>query len=96
MKKLLTLSACIILLSNASAQTWQEADSLRNFYFEKQSYDTALIYAQQAADLVKEEFGEMDTLYADMLEGIGYIYGYSRKNIGSRCTYGTRKRNKKG
>jgi len=79
MKKLLSLSACIILLSNVSAQTWQESDSLRNVYLEKQSFDTALIYAQQAAELVKEEFGEMDTLYADMLNGLVSVLGYSGK-----------------
>ncbi|MBP7077344.1 MAG: CHAT domain-containing protein [Bacteroidales bacterium] len=91
MKKLLSLSVCIILLSNVSAQTWQEADSLRNVYFEKESFDTALVYAEKAVDLVKEEFGEMDTLYADMLNGLVSVYAYSG-NYNSAVVYAEQER----
>ncbi len=77
MKKTLLLLFFNFLLLTCFAQTWQEADSLRSVYINKQIFDTALIYAEKAADLVKTEFGENDSLYADMISGIGYVYGFS-------------------
>ncbi len=53
------------------------ADSLRSIYLNKQSFDTALIYANQALLLVENKLGKNDTLYADMLSEKSYVYGYS-------------------
>jgi len=58
-------------------ETHTIADSLRNYYLEKQRFDTALVYANQALTLVEKQYGKNDTLYADMLGGIMYVYGYS-------------------
>jgi len=79
MKKTCIVAVLNFVFLSVFSQTWQEADSLRDVYLEKESFDTALIYAETAAELVKEEFGEMDTLYADMLEGLLYVYYYLGK-----------------
>ncbi len=77
LQKLVLVLVIIALASSSFAQSsWQEYDSLRNVYFERNRFDTALIYAEKALELVKEEFGENDTLYADMLIGVVYVHYY--------------------
>ncbi len=59
------------------SQTWQKLDSLRLHYQQKPDFDSAFFYAEKALLTVKEEFGERDTLYADMLRGLLAVYTYS-------------------
>ena len=61
------------------SQTWQYYDSLRIVYQERQSYDTALVYAETAIGLVKDQYGENDTLYINMLDCIMNVYYLSGK-----------------
>jgi len=79
MKKTFIVVFLHFVFLSVYSQAWQKADSLSNVYLEKQNYDTALVYAMQAADFVKEEFGEMDTLYADMLSEMLSVYYYLGK-----------------
>ncbi len=81
-KNVLHLIILLVLITNSSVfaqDTYQEADSLRQQYQNKQSYDTALVYAKQALTLVEKQYGKKDTLYADMLNGLVNIYGYSSR-----------------
>jgi CHAT domain-containing protein len=59
-----------IALPASLCQTRQKYDSLRADYLEKSNYDSALIYAEKALQLVKEQTGPNDTLYANMLRAI--------------------------
>ena len=75
MKRGIVLTVILLLVSIAAySQSWQRSDSLRQVYLEKVRYDTALVYAEQALQAVKQEYGESDTLYADMLSGIIEIH----------------------
>ena len=49
------------------AHSYKQADSLRQIFLKKQSFDTALVYANQSLSLVEKQYGKNDTLYADML-----------------------------
>src|SRR5664279_4431371 len=60
----------------ALCQTWQSCDSLRSAYLDRESYDTALYFAEKALQIVKEERGENDTLYANMLTGINLVNNF--------------------
>ena len=75
MKRGIVLTVILLYVSIATySQSWQRSDSLRQVYLEKVRYDTALVYAEQALQAVKQEYGESDTLYADMLSGIIEIH----------------------
>jgi CHAT domain-containing protein/Flp pilus assembly protein TadD len=73
---------CIIFISlfiihpSTFCQTWQTYDSLRSVYLDKESYDTALVFAEKALQTVKEEKGENDTCYANMLTGIFQVSNF--------------------
>ncbi len=69
------------------AETYTIADSLRQQYQNKESFDTALVYANQALTLVEKQYGKNDTLYADMLYGIMMVYGHSG-NLKKSIEYG--------
>ena len=60
------------------SQTWQSLDSLRLVYQEKQSYDTAIVFAEKALQAVKTITGEKDTLYAKRLSVLFELYYYNR------------------
>ena len=75
--KLLALSSLLFALSiTAKSQTWQELDSLRMHYQNKQDYVNALMYAEKCLEEVGEKLGVKDSIYADMLENIAYVYFY--------------------
>ncbi len=75
--KLIALSSLLFALSfTAKSQTWQELDSLSNVYIGMQSFDKAFVYAEKAAEIVKNEYGETDTLYADRLISLLHINFY--------------------
>lgn len=92
MKKTLVLLFFNFSLLTCFAHSWQKADSLRDIYINQQVFDTALIYAEKAAELVKDEFSEMDTLYADMLLGLLYVNYYLGKPA-EAIKYGEKEKN---
>lgn len=67
------------LFKTGNAQTWQIADSLREFYSQKQTFDSALFYAGEALGLAYSERGENDTIYANMLVGMVSALGSAGK-----------------
>lgn len=69
MKNILLISLIILICScsDVLAQSWQDYDSLRNVYMEKQSYDTALVYAKEVLQIISKEIGDNDSLYANAL-----------------------------
>jgi CHAT domain-containing protein len=78
------LTGIIFILSfvirhSSFCQTWQHYDSLRAVYLEKISYDTALVFADKALQIVKEKTGENDTLYANMLRALMDVNYYAGK-----------------
>ncbi len=80
MKKILFLIIIVYGSCNSCfSQTWQYYDSLQAIYLQKQSYDTALVYAEKSLQAVKEKTGENDTLYANMLRAIMDINYYMGK-----------------
>ncbi len=86
------LSAVVLInISTFSQSSWLEYDSLRNIYVEEAEFDAALMYAEKALKLVKEEFGTNDTLYADMLNGVVIVYGYLG-NYNSAIEYGEKEK----
>ncbi len=78
MKKILFISLLIISFCS-NAQTWQYYDSLSTIYKERRSYDTAMVFAEKAMSLIKERFGENDTLFANALTVIMEVYYNSGK-----------------
>ncbi len=70
------LIASIVLCCELNAQTWQKHDSLGFVCIENELYDSALIHYELAAKMVKDEFGETDTLYADRLNCLLYVNYY--------------------
>ncbi|MBI4646412.1 MAG: CHAT domain-containing protein [Bacteroidia bacterium] len=85
---------CVISLisgSDSFSQSWQELDSNRNAYMERQSYDTALIYAEKALQEAKETVGENDTLYANMLTWI-FEVNYYAGNYEKAIEYGEKEK----
>ncbi|MBI4648678.1 MAG: CHAT domain-containing protein [Bacteroidia bacterium] len=76
MNRLYLIVAIVVLTAQTTAilsQEWRRLDSLRMFFEEKSSFDTALIYAEKALQKVAEEFGKDDTAYANMLRIIGDV-----------------------
>ena len=73
--KLIIVAICLSVLTciSASAQTWQEYDSLRWQYQQKESYDSAVIYARLTVKLVEKETGNESELYADKLVMLSYM-----------------------
>ncbi|MBU0489063.1 MAG: CHAT domain-containing protein, partial [Bacteroidetes bacterium] len=59
-----------IFHSSLYSQTWQEYDSLRTVFLEKGSYDSSIVFAEKALEVVKQKVGENDTLYANMLTAL--------------------------
>ena len=84
MKKALYLLIFILpfIVHNPSfCQTWQQYDSLRLIYYDKQSYDTSLVFAEKALQAMKDQKGESDTLklYANILTHTARANYYSGK-----------------
>ena len=73
MKTYLLFFVSLFISLTSIGQTWENFDSIRNYYLENSSYDTALIYAKKALQSAKEKFGNMDTIYANMLYNMAEI-----------------------
>ena len=89
----LILNCSLLIVNSAEAQTIQELDSLQTAYTSTGNYDTALVYADKALELIENKTGKQDTLYANKLEDIVYLnycineyeialnYAFESKNI---------------
>lgn len=80
------LTAAFTFSMNLHAQNWQVSDSLCRYYLEKQSLDSALFYAEKALEEAKEQQGEKDTIYANMLISVfvaNYYLGNYQKAVES-------------
>jgi CHAT domain-containing protein/Flp pilus assembly protein TadD len=60
----------------AQGQHWQATDSLTQYYIDEGRFDSALISAEKSLKLVKEKFGESDTLFANMLARMSLVQYY--------------------
>ncbi|MFH2094643.1 MAG: CHAT domain-containing tetratricopeptide repeat protein, partial [Bacteroidota bacterium] len=68
----------VLLFSNSlPGQQWACYDTLKNEYVSRQSYDTALIYAEKAAEEYYNTVGENDTTYAILLNSVMEVEYYN-------------------
>ncbi|MBU0765859.1 MAG: hypothetical protein KJ607_13625 [Bacteroidetes bacterium] len=77
MKKLILGLIPMFQFYGLFAQEWKHFDSIRRVYQARVSYDTALVYAEKALDAAGAEFGENDTVYANMLTALVEAYYYN-------------------
>ena len=68
------INCSLLINSSLNAQTIQELDSLQTAYTNAGNYDSALIYAHKSLQLIENNNGKLDTLYANKLMDISNLY----------------------
>ncbi len=78
MKKLFFTLVCVGFLCLSSiSQDWKYHDSLTTEFQENRKYNDALFNALKAIELYDKEVNTQDTVYADLIQKLAYVYYYS-------------------
>lgn len=81
----------LMLSVSTNAQDWQIYDSLSTVHQKNRQFELALENADKAIEIVKEKFGENDSLYADMLQNYVFIY-YFMEKLEEAINYSTKEK----
>ncbi|MBU0487844.1 MAG: CHAT domain-containing protein [Bacteroidetes bacterium] len=77
----------IIFNTSLFSQSWKQYDSLRLVFTEKQSFDTALVYARKALEASLIESGVPDTNCLKLAISLGETYYYNGDYLKSATTF---------
>jgi CHAT domain-containing protein/Tfp pilus assembly protein PilF len=88
---LLTYVMLMLFSVSTNAQDWQIFDSLSTVHQKNRQFELALENADKAIEIVREKYGENDSLYADMLQNYVFIY-YFMEKLEEAINYSTKEK----